>query len=389
MISKTILKIGAASAFCLAATTAHAGQLISAAGIQDGTAGNVSQVTDVAGNTAAISTTDATARAQTSYGINRIYNQGAAGMDGESYASSVWGQSFVAQGTGMVHVAFTFTLDGSVNYGAGGSGRDFNYILSALAGDWSLSSANGYDDISASHSFASTEAAGGVMQNFTGQTVFALDEIGSMLTTTATGSAGATLERTLTKNGDAYFLSTTTQNPSTQVDFGLYPDHFTANTIANGMPLPYAAVPALLQTYNSIRSNYAVLGQASLCHDTPSAHDSGCLSGAIAPTPLTLEFDIMGGSTFTLFSSLTSEDAEDGTVDFFNTVRLTDIAATGGTLTSDNSQFAATGDGHYGFSNITGAVPEPSTWIMLILGFGLVGAAMRQKPNNRATAARA
>lgn len=28
----------------------------------------------------------------------------------------------------------------------------------------------------------------------------------------------------------------------------------------------------------------------------------------------------------------------------------------------------------------TGAVPEPATWLMMILGFGLVGAAMRQRP---------
>jgi PEP-CTERM motif len=29
------------------------------------------------------------------------------------------------------------------------------------------------------------------------------------------------------------------------------------------------------------------------------------------------------------------------------------------------------------------AVPEPATWMMMILGFGLIGAAMRRRPNNR------
>lgn len=30
-------------------------------------------------------------------------------------------------------------------------------------------------------------------------------------------------------------------------------------------------------------------------------------------------------------------------------------------------------------SGVTGAVPEPATWAMMILGFGLVGAALRQR----------
>ena len=39
---------------------------------------------------------------------------------------------------------------------------------------------------------------------------------------------------------------------------------------------------------------------------------------------------------------------------------------------------------NYAFS-IAGAAPEPATWAMMILGFGMVGGAMRRRPQVRAT----
>jgi hypothetical protein len=41
--------------------------------------------------------------------------------------------------------------------------------------------------------------------------------------------------------------------------------------------------------------------------------------------------------------------------------------------------FASTGSG-FEFDNLAAAVPEPATWGMMILGFGLVGGAMRRRP---------
>jgi len=35
------------------------------------------------------------------------------------------------------------------------------------------------------------------------------------------------------------------------------------------------------------------------------------------------------------------------------------------------------------FGDITGGVPEPATWAMLLLGFGVVGSSMRRRRNNR------
>ena len=40
--------------------------------------------------------------------------------------------------------------------------------------------------------------------------------------------------------------------------------------------------------------------------------------------------------------------------------------------------------GSYAF-NSTGAVPEPATWAMLLLGFGMIGFAMRKRSNVRTT----
>lgn len=54
-----------------------------------------------------------------------------------------------------------------------------------------------------------------------------------------------------------------------------------------------------------------------------------------------------------------------------------------------NGQFTATGDSFFlpaqfqGLDWVSAAVPEPGTWLTLILGFGLVGAALRARPARR------
>lgn len=58
-------------------------------------------------------------------------------------------------------------------------------------------------------------------------------------------------------------------------------------------------------------------------------------------------------------------------------------------FTTNRLRFTATGgDGYYAVSEIQafGAVPEPATWGMLILGFGAIGAGMRQRLRHRGTA---
>ncbi len=58
------------------------------------------------------------------------------------------------------------------------------------------------------------------------------------------------------------------------------------------------------------------------------------------------------------------------------------FGATGASTTLSFSSDAATAAGFYGpaLDNVSiAAVPEPATWMMLILGFGLVGGAMRRR----------
>ena len=78
------------------------------------------------------------------------------------------------------------------------------------------------------------------------------------------------------------------------------------------------------------------------------------------------------------FSALSAESVE-GTLDFFNTARLSGLTASGGTLSSNNSAFQALPGGGYGFLPAVTGVPEPTTWAMLILGFGLIGGALRRR----------
>lgn len=382
-----IVRSCVAASLLLAAGAAEAGTLISAVGLQDLAGGStLGQASTTAGATATFTSSDVTAKATTDFGINRIYNSAAAGTEGQSYASSVWGETFTAQGTGMVHVAFNFTIDGSVDYGALGGGRDFNYIVTALRGDWGLSSAQGYDDLQAVRASTTTEQVGPTVQTFNGTQSVNLDDTAYDIHTSATGSAGATMERDVTRNGDSFTLYTTTTNPDTQTQLDLQP----GMAFVNGAgPIPYAGVPALGNVYQGLLDGYAILGRASLCADynTSSTADVGCLSGTYPPTTVSLEFDINGGDSFTLFSALMSEDATDGTVDFFNTVKLHDITVTDGTITTDNRQFQPLGDGSYGFTPAAAAVPEAATWAMMVAGFGLMGAALRRHPIRRTASA--
>ena len=84
---------------------------------------------------------------------------------------------------------------------------------------------------------------------------------------------------------------------------------------------------------------------------------------------------VAGNATYDVFASLsifTSLNANPVTVemDFFNTGRFGIQAAPGTSFTSDSGVFL-TGN--------AGAVPEPATWGLMILGFGIAGTAVRRR----------
>ncbi|QDZ08977.1 PEP-CTERM sorting domain-containing protein [Sphingomonas panacisoli] len=100
----------------------------------------------------------------------------------------------------------------------------------------------------------------------------------------------------------------------------------------------------------------------------------------IDPTSFTLDFDLAAGSVFTLASWLYADDVDDGTVDFFNTAKVTGVnVSAGGSLASASGALSPLPGGGYGYPAAVSGVPEPATWAMMIMGFGLIGAAMRRR----------
>ena len=51
----------------------------------------------------------------------------------------------------------------------------------------------------------------------------------------------------------------------------------------------------------------------------------------------------------------------------------------------NGATFGSTGGNAFEFDNLSAAVPEPAAWGMMILGFGLVGGALRRRPATKTT----
>ena len=56
-------------------------------------------------------------------------------------------------------------------------------------------------------------------------------------------------------------------------------------------------------------------------------------------------------------------------------------------LSGDDLRFSFHNSAAFAFrvEGVSGAVPEPTTWTMLLLGFGMIGFAMRKRSNVRTT----
>lgn len=77
----------------------------------------------------------------------------------------------------------------------------------------------------------------------------------------------------------------------------------------------------------------------------------------------------------TLFDSGSRTDSQ--------TNGVVSYAVTSGALIS-GATFASAGGNSFEFDNLAAAVPEPAMWGMMILGFGLVGGALRRRPSTTA-----
>lgn len=119
----------------------------------------------------------------------------------------------------------------------------------------------------------------------------------------------------------------------------------------------------------------SILGVLSAC-DGDDGED-GCDPFNVDGT-FTLDFAVDSGEDFFLASYFFVGNLAQGeTVDAFHTIKLTGITLDDGAgLASESGKIVRLADGSFG---VAGAVPEPSSWALLIAGFAMVGAVMRKR----------
>jgi hypothetical protein len=111
------------------------------------------------------------------------------------------------------------------------------------------------------------------------------------------------------------------------------------------------------------------LGAAAACFGP----DTRCTQGGSFNDRRTISFALDADTDYFVLGFLASDT--NGNTDFFNTARLESIALAPefDLISDDGGALKRTADGSFAL-----AVPEPSTWMMAILGFGLVGATLRR-----------
>jgi hypothetical protein len=121
----------------------------------------------------------------------------------------------------------------------------------------------------------------------------------------------------------------------------------------------------------------APLGIAALCPLPDGEDGGGCGSGSYDES-LFLRFNAPTNTDFFVVGYLAVDEACCGDVaDFFNTARLDYIDVPEGvTLTDESGLLTRGADGRYA---LAAAVPEPASWLLMLIGFGAVGRAMRAR----------
>ena len=167
---------------------------------------------------------------------------------------------------------------------------------------------------------------------------------------------------------------------------------------AVGVAMAMAAAPSQAATFIPGQPGFAVIGNIDNGPVAASIGNTIDFAGAFTDTFL-FRIDQFGFGSGSLSSGTTALLAttdldissvvvngraaaktfsDDGLTEFFN---ISGVPIYTGVLNSIVVTGVSRGFGSYG-GNATflpGAVPEPATWAMLIVGFGLVGAAMRSR----------
>ena len=270
------------------------------------------------------------AHAQTNYGVNKVY--GSATNGGEISSTSAWLDTFTVQGNAgdMVDMTFTFTVDGSI---AHSSSPYFNFQVFALRGNgWSI---NGTGNSQFNDWYSPREAGDDYddlyFQRTTANAIIQLsarnDEQGMLNYANAAGTAGAFQSNVVFDAATNAFTQRTVNQLGQTVSRIFYPNR--VETFVDGVPQPGGTVfynagsPAAAQFANArlnMENNYSLLDSAELC---PADF---CAQGLYEPTPVTVSFRALVGSSFTLGGIMLIDSLENGTIDFFNTARLTGVA---------------------------------------------------------------
>lgn len=384
---------GIAAITILPATGAFAQQVVSAVESERVSGSGVQRkVSTTAGRAVATTYGGVDTRAQTSFGVNKIHVAGNASY--EQYATSAWLDSYTVGGSSnsMVNLRFTINFHGSTNIDA--PGHPYNFKFYALRGDnWTMS---GAAPTSYEHEFSptnrgdqydtllltQTRADGGLSQldarDFTGVNNYLPNGggFGSFFSGNTYDAAGDVYTRNTLSNGN-----TITEK--------FYADRYQRFTNGNlNFTIPYNSPSGAgpLQGRRNLEAQYQVLGVTTFCSFADD--ECGSLSTGASGTDLTLEFSLAGGSTFSLAGYLFADDFTTGTANFYNTVKLTGIEVSdGASLSAASGTLVDQGNGQFGYQAvINGAVPEPGTWALLILGFGVVGAGLRGRRTSMAFA---
>ena len=400
MTSLTLRAAGRAAAFAFAvssiATGASAQQILTAVQSErdGGDAGDSVEklVTASAGKALSTNLNGADARAKTDYGVNKIFASGT--PETKAYATSAWLDSYTVGGDAgtIVDLTFTINVHGAAT-GIGALGEHaYNFNFYALRGNnWALSgqdydgeyqgpmpygyapAGSGYERLTLTHFRPDGSQSQMDGRDFEGFNHYApgTDGVGDFAFHTTYDAASDTYRRTSLVNGN-------------WIEQSFSATHFEQRS--NGIlqiRIPHNAATA--QGRANFEANFSMLGMAQFCTFT----DNQC--GDLVTNPegidLQLRFSLAAGSTFTLAGYLFADDFYDGTADFYHTAKMTGITVSqGASLVSASGTLVDLGGGNYGYPAVTGGVPEPATWALFILGFGLVGAAMRRRQTRLAYA---
>ncbi len=379
----------AALALVATASAAPAQQILSVVESEPDDGSTDKVVVTTGGSLASTTQAGVDTRALTDFGVNKIYSASHGGA--EQYATSAWLDSYTVDGAAgtMVDVTFNFSIDGTAAFSGD---AEFNFAVYALRGNgWTMS---GIDLSGGGGYFYHAPLAGGdnyeriILEKVspTGQ-IFQMDtrNFDGFLNfnphPTEPGEPGAFGSRIqyVENGGNSYYVYEYVNGPFGLVTAHIYDSYYT--TVEGGIesgPQNYAINPMMNAVRTNLPPNYSMLDMAVMCGG------DACGPGSYYPgVDLSLNFSLAAGSTFSLASVLFLDDLREGTIDLFNTAKVTGISVSNGAaLTSESGSLTAPVNGVYGYeaaAALTPAVPEPGTWAMLIGGLAMVGGLMRRR----------